>query len=307
MSIDQTHDRSKMLTGTDIAAILGLSPYKTPMQVWAEKTGRVQAQNIDDKLCVRLGIKLEDTVAQLFSEETGKKVYPIPETLFHPQYSFLAGHIDRKVEGENALLECKTTSPFRAKEWDDYGIPPEYVCQVYHYLAITGHEKAYIACLIGNHKFEIREVPRDQKTIDALIEKEVSFWNDYVLADKMPPMISCNDTSVLLSLFPQTDPSKIITLDDNTDNLIESLESYKQDLKSLEATIEQQENQLKLLMGNAEIAKSNRYKLSWKMQSRKTLDTTRIKKEKPELYEQYAKETSTRVFKISPLKEELAQ
>ena len=113
-----SRDRRTFLGGTDAAAVLGLSRYRTPLQVWAEKTGALDEQNIDDKLHVKLGKRLEEVVAELYTEKTGKKVRRVNETLYHPQFPFLAANIDRRVVGEDTLLECKTTNSFKAKEFE---------------------------------------------------------------------------------------------------------------------------------------------------------------------------------------------
>lgn len=194
--------RRSFIGGSDAAAILGLSRWRTPLQVWAEKTGQIQPEDISEKLNVKLGVRLEDTVAELFCEATGFKVRRVNETMFHEKYDFLAANIDRRVVGDDSILECKTTSAWNAKQWEGEEIPQEYIIQVLHYLAVTGYSKAYISVLIGNQDFKWKEIRRDEKTINAIVEQEVKFWNEFIVPVVMPTRIMANDSETLFNLFP---------------------------------------------------------------------------------------------------------
>lgn len=296
-------DRKTFIGGSDAAGVLGLSRWKTPLQVWAEKTGQIIPEDISGKLCVKLGVALEDTVAKLFEEETGKKVQRVNETRFHKDYDFLGASLDRKVVGESAFLECKTASAFKAKEWDGEDIPQEYIIQCLHYLAVTGYEKAYIAVLIGNQDFKWKEITRDEALLNNIINKEVSFWNDFVVPNIMPMTLSSNDSDTLYKLFPKEIEETVIELGDEMNQEIELLQALKQDLKSLEGQITQKENVIKAMLQDNEAGVTNQYKVTWKEQTRKSLDTAKIKELMPMIWEQNLKETKSRVFKINKNKE----
>jgi putative phage-type endonuclease len=154
-------DRSGYIGASDCAAVLGLSRFKTVLQVWAEKTGTVEPEDISEKLNVWLGNELEEIVAKKFTKDTGKKVHRVNDAYIHKNHDFIRCHIDRKVEGENAILQCKTASAWMAKHWEGEEIPQEYILQEYHELACSGYEKAYIAVLIGNNDFKIKVLERD--------------------------------------------------------------------------------------------------------------------------------------------------
>jgi len=83
-------DRKRYLGGTDAAGVLGLSRWATPLSVWAAKTGQVEGEDISGRLAVKLGHKLEHTVAELFMEATGKKVQRVNDSIFHQKHSFIA-------------------------------------------------------------------------------------------------------------------------------------------------------------------------------------------------------------------------
>lgn len=285
--------------GTDAAPILGLSRFKTPLQVWAEKTGQVGEDDLSNKLYIRLGNKLESTVADLFMEETGKKVQRVNETLFHPDYDFIGGNIDRRIVGEDAILECKSTSPWRKDEWENEDIPQEYIIQCMHYLAVTGKKKAYIAVLIGNQAFKYKEIERDENLIKEIIEREVEFWNEFIKKNIMPSNITYQDTKLLLKLFPDAKPETQIKLSNY--ELME-LHSARLNKKYITNQVETMENKVKAKLGDNELGESDNFTITWKNQKRTDLDTEKLKAELPGVYDKFKKESETRYFRIKEKK-----
>jgi len=296
-------ERNNYIGGSDAAAVLGLSRFSTPLQVWALKTGQIQADDISDRIEVKLGNKLEQTVAEFFMEETGKKVVRKNETLFHPKYPFLGANIDRRVVGENAVLECKTTTMFKYREWSDDLIPQEYLLQVLHYMAVGGFQKGYIACLIGNHKFVWKEIARDEDMINDLVSKEVRFWNTFVVPKVMPATVSANDSDALYKLFQPVKVGSEIALGDELDKMAEHIDSMKADKKALDSQIEQAENELKVKLGDNEIGIGNSWKATWKLQMQRRVNSELLKQEFPAVYEKCSRPIETRVLRIMEKKE----
>lgn len=291
-------DRTKYLGGSDAAAALGLSRWKSPLAVWAVKTGAISEEDISERLPVKLGVRLEEAVAELFEEQTGKVVNRVNRTITHPQYDFLRANIDRKVLKEDAILECKTTSAWKAKEWDGEEVPREYVIQALHYLAVTGAAKCYVAVLIGNQDFKIKTVERDERVISDLIRREVHFWNEFVLKN-VPPSASSSDKDTLSQLFPQADESKTIQLDSDASAILDTLEGMNKDADGLEKQILEQENILRQILGDAEIGLARGWKVRWSNSKTRRFDTDAFKKEHADLYEQFRKENVARRFLIS--------
>jgi putative phage-type endonuclease len=301
-------DRLGFIGSSDAAAVLGLSRWKTPLQIWAEKTGQVVPEDISDEEAVRLGIELEDYVARRFMRVTGKKVMRPPnqqtEHQVHPKYPFLTCVIDRRVVGEDALLECKTAGAWKAKEWKLDEVPQEYIIQVMHQLAVTGKQKGYIAALIGNQEFKWQEIKRDEILIADMVKREVSFWNDFIVPKIMPAFISCKDSGTIYELFDSPVPESVVVLGEEANQLCDDIQAMKKDLESLEGSIEQKRNVLKIMLKENEAGVSSRYKITWKEQKANRLDSKALKDNAPEIYRQYAKESKTRVLKIAELKAE---
>jgi len=296
----QVKERVNYIGGGDAAAILGLSRYRTALQVWAIKTGAIVPQDISQEMPVKLGNMLEETVCKLFEEETGKKLVSTTETLFHPEYKFIGGNLDKLVVGEKALFEAKTTNSFKQSEWENEDeIPVEYQIQCHHYLIVTGLERAYIGCLIGNRKFLWRIIERNDKLLNDILAKEVAFWNNFVVPKVMPMQISSEDSDTLYTLYPQAAPESIIELDDKAQAICENLDSMKADYKVLEKEIDQQSNTLKAMLKTYETGMTAKYKITWKSQKERRLNAELLKKEGPALYEKYSPEKEKRVLRLS--------
>ena len=162
--------------GSDAGAIAGMNPWKSPFSVYLEKTSD-DIKEVEDNERMRVGRDLEDYVARRFEEATGKKVRRNNFMLQSEEYPFMLANVDREVMGENAVLECKTTSSYNKKEWEE-GIPLHYHLQVLHYMLVGNYDKGYIACLIGNEAFIYHEIERDEETLKYLIEIESRFWDN---------------------------------------------------------------------------------------------------------------------------------
>lgn len=295
-------DRSTGIGGSDAAGVVGLSRWKTPLSIWAEKTGQFVPEDVDT-LAKTLGTRLEEVVAELFTEQTGKKVARVNERITHPKFSFIRGRIDRRIVGENAILECKTATAYKAKEWEGEEIPHEYILQCYHYLALNPKwERIYLAVLIGNQDFKVKIIERDEKVITDLVTKEVQFWENFVMTQTMPSKVTSNDAETLYGLYPLAVSGSEVDLDDEINRQIESRNSMIQDVKAMEMQIEQIENTIKAALKDGELGRSAQWIVTWKNQITKRLDTGLLKEKRPDLYEQFVKQVPSRVLRIKGAK-----
>lgn len=289
--------RSKYIGGSDAGAIAGLNPWKSQLQVYLEKTNQTDLA-IKDNERMRIGRDLEDYVAQRFSEATGKKVRKNNFMLID---GFMSANVDREVVGENAVLECKTTNSYAKSDWEDDKIPFHYELQCHHYMMVGGYEKAYIAVLIGNEKFVYKEIPRDEETIEMLRNIETAFWNDYVLKNELPrPDGTESYSQELKSKFRGGLTDSIeISIDKEKFSRLNELKELKNDV---ETKIKRIEQDIQIEMKDHEHAFTNGYEITWKTQTRTSLDTKKLKEEHPEILDKYSKSNEYRVFRIKELK-----
>jgi putative phage-type endonuclease len=287
--------RRKGIGGSDAAAALGLNRWKSPLRLYLEKIGEIES-NVDTEAAY-WGNILEDIVAKEFEKRTGKKTQRVNAILIHPDHEWMIANIDRKIVGENAILECKTTSQWNEKEWKDDEIPQEYIIQLQHYLAVTGYEKAYIAVLIGGNKFIWKELARDDELINMIIEGEKKFWE--LVENRTPPELdgSKNASEILEYLYPAAKEGSRIELP-AYEQLVEEIQSLKNQIKQLEELKNEKENKLKEAIGEFETAIVGRFKVTWKNVTTNRFDSTTFKKEHPDLYKKFLKSSVYRKFTI---------
>jgi putative phage-type endonuclease len=207
---DFSLDRTKYIGGSDIGAILGLSKFRTPLEVWMEKTGK--ENKTLDSLPLRFGSFAEEFVANEYARTTGFELEHDQSLYIHPTNTFMSAHIDRFVLGNlkdakcshlpTRILECKTANPFTSGNWGEAGsdeVPMNYLCQCIWYMAITGINKCDLAVLFGNSDFRIYEITRDLDLEKMIVQKAASFWSDHVLKDLPPPASNIADCQTLLS------------------------------------------------------------------------------------------------------------
>ncbi|MBW4864205.1 MAG: YqaJ viral recombinase family protein [Paeniclostridium sp.] len=245
---------------------------------------------------MELGNKLEEFVAREFSLITGKKVRNVNGILKNNKYPFALANIDRSVVGEKAFLECKVTNSYGKQQWKK-AVPIHYQIQMVHYMAVTGATHCYVAVLIGNEELVIHKIERDEEVIKQVMELEEMFWDKCVLGGNLPIPDGSDDYSKALQGFYKDSKNEELILFeeesfiDRYDELCELLKEGEKEKKTIEQYIQGQ-------MKEYEIAYLGDRKITWKTQSRNSLDTKRLKRDHPELVEEYMKTTTSRVFRI---------
>lgn len=295
-------NRKKGIGGSDASAILGFNPWKSAFELYVEKTSD-EVREIDNE-AIHWGNVLENVVAEEFTRRTGKKVRRRNQMFQHHEHEFMIANIDRDVVGERALLECKTTNAFNFEAWEGDQIPPAYICQLQHYMAVLGYEKAYIAVLIGGQKFVWKEVKRDDEFIELMIEQEKDFWENHVLKGIPPEIDGTPSATELLNKMYPTDNGEIIMLEsDKAEMLIEAIESIKAEVKEKQALQKEYENKLKLMIGEAAVGVTPRFEVNLKTYERNSIDTKKLKTELPDIAEKYSKTTTYRQLKIKQIEQ----
>lgn len=292
--------RMQGIGGSDASVILGFNNWKSPFQLFIEKTTLIPQEETDNEF-IYWGNVLENVVAEEFSRRTGKEVYEDFKMLAHPEYPFMTANLDRRIVGENAFLECKTTSAYKAKDWEGDEVPAAYLIQIQHYMAVTGFDKCYIAVLIGGNHFVHKEVERDQELIDMLIEAEKNFWENHVQANEPPEIDGSSAAKDFINSKYAIDDGSEIFLGSDVDVTLEALDAVKAEIKALEVAKTKYENDIKLQMKTAEKAVTKGYEVKYKTQVANRVDTKRLKQEQPEIYKQYVKSSTSRKFTYKTL------
>lgn len=290
--------RRRGIGSSDAAAAVGLSPYKSPLQLWMEKTGRDGALPIpdpqDDTSPAYWGTLLEPIVAAHYTRRTGHKVRRVNAVLQHPQRPWMLANIDREVIGapEVQILECKTAGLWGARAWDD-GVPEYVQLQVQHQLAVTGKQAADVAVLICGQELRIHRLERDEALIAHLIALEQRFW-EHVERDVAPPVDGSESSDrALRALWPKDDGQVIDWRSDSRMGaLFADLLALRQSLKaqSQQETLVKQAIQQQ--MGEASRALFETGEVTWRRsQDSQAVDVERLRREAPEVAQQF---TATR-------------
>lgn len=297
-------ERRKGIGGSDVAAIMGVSPWKSAASVYLDKIGELPLEGNDsERMRMRIGRDLEEYVAQRFAEATGKKVRRNNHMLYHDDYPFIFADIDREVVGENAILECKTTNSYAKSQWEN-GAPIYYELQCQHYMLVTGAERCYIACLIGNEAFVYHVIERDAEAMSALLSIEKDFWETYVEGGQLPPPDGSDDYSeALRKMYPGGDEESV-ELSSKASQHIARIDLLNEEIKERKAEVDLLKQEIQLEMKDAEIAYGiDGRKVTYKSGERTSLDTKKLKSERPDIYKEYAVTKPTRTFKVAAKKE----
>ena len=287
--------------GSDIGSIVGLSPYRSAVDVWLDKVGRVDESG-DGAIHLRFGQHLEPFIASEYERVTGHVTHEHPRTVYHRDHPQLFAHVDRLVstsaecvvspDGEvcaTTLLECKTASAFMSeqwgREWTDE-VPAAYLAQCAWYMALTGCAEAHIAVLIGNSDFRVYRVLRDEELERSLINAALEFWDKNVLAN-VPPQPSTRKE--VAKLYPREVKGQELEADDVLLAQLRQLGRAQRLLKRLEARSSEIGEALAVRMGEAErICWRGKTLATWRASApSQRIDVSRLRRERPELVNEY--------------------
>jgi putative phage-type endonuclease len=298
--IDVTVNRHEGIGGSECAAAIGLSRYKTPLQVYFDKINKDHSK--ETTVQMELGNYLEPFLIQKYEDLSGNKCEKPQERLSNKDYPWLMAHIDGWVKDTNLIFEAKTTRFFN-EDWGDDGtdfIPQEYLIQVAHYCIVCDAYKtvdwAEILALSRSDSVLRRYYYKRNAELEKLIiEKTKEFWENNVLQMTPPEPKNFDDIKKLYNTATQN--SHVIATNEISSKYFELLEIRKQ-MKELENNKEQIENDLKCFMRDSEsLIDINGDLLStWKNRSANRLDTKKLKNDLPSIYEKYTISSNSRVF-----------
>lgn len=302
------------LGASDVAAILGLSPWTSPWSLWADKVGLLplDAGDTDE---MRFGRWLELAVGPWFAHETGLLIGSVQEELTHPEHPWARCTLDGKVyDGPEADfhdgtritygpdvvsmyrpllggLEIKTTGPSR--RWDE--IPPHYQCQGQWQMFVGDLDRVWFATLHGR-RLEIYELERDDADIELLHERAEEFWTVNVEGNVPPPVDGSDATlDALAAVYPDSHDRGGIELDHDLVAGYAAARVYRLEAEKKEAELKAR---IQVELGDEEIGLVAGVKrISWKTQTARRLDGASLKVAMPEVHARYQTESTSRVLR----------
>lgn len=311
-------DRSKHIGSSDIAAIIGVSPWKTALQLYEEKLGISEPEyNPEKEIRLRRGTRFEPLIVAQYEEEYGAEIVAKNVRYTHPEYEFLAAEIDAEQDmtggmrlGEIMNVEIKSASSFMSKKFGEQGtddIPDYYAAQVTYGMLCTGRRNARLVVLLGTDDLRTYDIPYDEDLGNYLEQEAVNFWNNHILA-KVPPIPRTReDAKLVLDRISGLNVTCNATMRD----IIGMLGDLKRQMGGLEKMKEGFEEKLLTEMaiaaqigGSSEEDKflfvddNGKQLASWNRQDHTSLDQKRLKSEYPEIAAELTKKKKIRVFRL---------
>lgn len=250
--------RLQGIGSSDAPIVTGDSPWGDLLTLFAVKSGIIDAPHIDTP-ATRWGLLLENVIAEWFMETTGKKVRRANLLLQHPDIPWMLASLDRRVVGESALLEIKT-SRYASDEWGEAGsaeIPPHYLVQVQHQMTVCDLQTAYLAVLFAGSDPRYYVIPRDHALIQDLIERELEFWT--CVQDGTPPESLTRNQAPVIPLHDGE-----IVADPTLAAGIEGVHGLRAEIKERKADLDKAEEAVKTLLGPNTAARAGAYRATYR-------------------------------------------
>lgn len=316
--------RRRGIGGSDVAAVMGISPFRTARDLYFDKRGITAVEdNEGNWVVMEMGHLLEAMVAKIFQNKTGYPVYQIKKMFYHPDYPFMLADVDYFAtlpDGSTALLEIKTTNYNARDHWWKEGkeiVPVYYETQGRHYMCVMDIDRIFYCCLYGNNENEviIREIQRDLAYEEEMIFLEKNFWTNHVKALVPPPYTEDGDL-ILESTRRYSGPSNkaaegIRMNLEMTSKLMRYLElqEEKKRLNKFSKQIEDDSQRLKAMivaeMGTSCSAVCEKdgisYTITYNPVRKSMVDKDnllRLKMQFPDIYEQFVTVSESRRFDV---------
>jgi len=316
-----TINRRTWLGGSDAAAVMGLSPWATPVELWMQKTGRrpPEVPTVARQRMFTRGHKLEPFIREMVIEklqDSGVTVELLAcnQRYCDPEHGWMSAEIDFELrltgevligdrsfhlDGEHVTADAKSVSGFARKKWgveNTEDVPIEYAAQFMFGLMLTGHRLCLVAALRSFDDVDIYWVVRDDETIAAMRPKLVSFWVDHVLADVPPDPMVFDD---IKALFP-IDNGDPIDADDATMATLARLRDVKRQIKDLADIETQLEFQIAdFIRPHSLLLHKGRQVASWKAQQAARLNGDALRVAHPAIAAEFTTTSTTRVLRLA--------
>ncbi|MDA8263324.1 MAG: YqaJ viral recombinase family protein [Actinomycetota bacterium] len=277
---------------SDIAGVLGLSPWASPYTVWADKRGLVPP--VEQTEAMEVGTELEEPIARLFQRRHGRPVRRVRAILRHPDYPFALANLDRVTDGGRSVVEIKATG----QRWD--GVPDHYMVQVQWQLGVTGLRRGYLVPLMGTRLAPVT-IERDDDLIHDMLTAATEFWRMVEGGIEPGPTASEGDARIMALLHPGDPNLPPLELQDNHQAevaFLNYLEAKNVESRAKHAK-EEAANVLRSILGDHTKATfAGRTVATWSRYTERRLDTKALEAECPDIYARFVRQSSKQAFRV---------
>jgi putative phage-type endonuclease len=249
-------ERRRGIGGSDAAAVMGLSPWASPLSLWVDKTRDVGGDEQSEAM--EWGTALEHVIARRGAARHGLRIGPCPGILAHPDRMWQRVTVDRyalnRQRNPYGLVEVKNVTGWKDADWADDGPPPTHVVlQVQHGLDVTGFDVGFLLALVGGNRLRYWEIPRDDELIEGLREQEAAFWR--LVTDGVPPAAIGHDADFdALALLHPDATEEAVTVDAATARRLDQRAELKRLIADMDAEVKAIDAQVLQAVGDARTA-----------------------------------------------------
>lgn len=259
---------------SEASAVLGLNPWKSALQLYAEKL-EIAEPDAAESEAMEWGTLLEPVIAERYAGVTRRELAPVePFTIYRSRtHPFMTATFDRLIVGDPrglGVLQVKTANAFKAGEWDEDEPPVYYQVQTQQEAAVAGATWGSLAVLIGGQRFRYFDFERNDRFLAVLVEREEAFWQRLLTQD--PPEVDGSDSArdILRRLYPRETPGLVVNLPGDVIEWDAELQQIKAGLKGGESRKQELENKIRAAIGEAEAGIcTNGLTYTWKASDRK--------------------------------------
>ena len=276
---DWLKHRQLGIGGSDIASMLGINPFHSPLALYWDKISNIEIdeeENVPAEVGIALEPYMKKKLIKWFAINEGRDVmiHDCKYILQHPENPLALANVDGipiLPNGELRLAEYKTTSERNYKLWEGDNVPDYYYLQTQWYLYTTGLEICYLAFLIGNRKFDVKIIERNDAVIEQLVKQTNDFWETFIIPRISPaPTGDISSGQTIKRMYPEEEAGKIIDITSmENQKLIENINMAKEEIKNYKKDLAEFNQKLQMQMGKAEQAICGEKMINWKMQERK--------------------------------------
>jgi putative phage-type endonuclease len=302
---EQLIARKKGIGASDVAAIIGVSKYKGPLDLYIEKTSENVLFDEKENIPAELGNELEPYILRKYSERTGRETHIVP-TVYHPVFPYMFVNPDG-IDNFNCLVECKSVDDRNVHLWGEPGtadIPYPYLLQVAYGCAILNAPCAYVVALFGKRRVEIFKYERHETLESNILKLVQRFWEDHVLK-RMPPKALSDKETIRCMNNVKSKSSTSKEMDAQTCAAYEDMLTLMNERDQIEERIESKKAFLCSFLNDTEelVDLSGKTVVSYKTIDSSRFDMDSFKKDHPKIYEEFKRPSSMRRFIVKKIKE----
>jgi putative phage-type endonuclease len=292
--------RRKHIGSSDMAAILGIDPFRNAYDVWLEKTGKVDSSDISSE-AAEIGNALETGILNLAERRLGKILRNQYRSAKDKRGLPLGANIDGLVIASNEPIDAKTsgiTGPLFGN-WGDEGtdqVPDHIITQAHVHMLCVDKDICHIAAVLGGRGFQLFHVPEDKELRNIICEKAIEFWDKHVQADVPPANVT---PSALMIKRIIREPNSVV---DVPDELVQKWLDAQQAKRDAEKMCDAAQAEVLTALGQAECGNCSFGQVTYFEQSRSGIDAKALKDQLPEIAAQFANITKYRVARFKKAK-----